>query len=363
MAGNLLPLVLIGGIAVVLSKKKKKKRGKSGIVGNVVHVKSESQLPAIAGSLKPGQTLIAMVIDMQSPGHPAIKAEIDRLAAANPGILFAYSDYRWAPKNTGPGALTAVKKTGSGGTMGVGKAVFDGTPQSFAKEMAGLVPNAPSIAPGGFTPSTPSGPSGGGTPTRPDPTPAPSPEMDPDRMAVATVLFTRLAEITGNDDLNPGVRPLADVIMEFQIVMNAPRLDGVFDEATEDLLEEFIDSLSEEEDAGRIEIEALGYSELLAHSLPLAIGQFQVDWNWFVDYISAMNPDIDYEEPYTHTEDDGSWGPLTKARAAKALGKLSGIEPVYIEDIDRHVMNFNAMIRGLEEFASHSGPWMPEGNA
>lgn len=139
MAGNLLPLVLLGGAAVVLGKKKKKKKS-SGIKGNVVHFKSESQLPGISRALKPGQTLIGISLDLQNPNHPAIKAEIDRIAAANPDILFAYGDYRLLKKEAG--TLGSSKKRGSGGLMKVGEVMFDGTVPSFIEKLSSLVPNA-----------------------------------------------------------------------------------------------------------------------------------------------------------------------------------------------------------------------------
>lgn len=102
--------------------------------------------------------------------------------------------------------------------------------------------------------------------------------------------------------------------------------------------------------AGQVEVDALGYGGLFneGYSLPLVIATFQADWNWFVDYIQHVNPDIEYDHPYTKIEEDGGWGPDTAERAAKAMVKFDGKDPVYVKELDADVATFHDMIRGLQ---------------
>ncbi|MCH7553366.1 MAG: hypothetical protein IIC82_05165 [Chloroflexi bacterium] len=78
------------------------------------------------------------------------------------------------------------------------------------------------------------------------------------------------------------------------------------------------------------------------------IKEFQRDWNWFVGYLMQINPNRDYEDPYTKSADDGSWGPGTDSRVNKALNKFSGADPVYVEELGSSVQTFQDMISGLK---------------
>lgn len=78
------------------------------------------------------------------------------------------------------------------------------------------------------------------------------------------------------------------------------------------------------------------------------IKEFQRDWNWFVGYLEQLNPNRDYEDPYTKSADDGSWGPGTDSRVNKALNKFNGTDPIYVEELGFSVQTFRDMISGLK---------------
>jgi len=78
------------------------------------------------------------------------------------------------------------------------------------------------------------------------------------------------------------------------------------------------------------------------------IKEFQRDWNWFVGYLEQINPNRDYEDPYTKSADDGSWGPGTDSRVNKALNKFNGTDPIYVEELGFSVQTFRDMISGLK---------------
>jgi hypothetical protein len=75
---------------------------------------------------------------------------------------------------------------------------------------------------------------------------------------------------------------------------------------------------------------------------------FQADWNWFVRHLAQLNPSIEYKPPYTEISADGFWGPETDARINKAIGKIGGESPVYVEELGRSVESFRDMIEGLK---------------
>jgi hypothetical protein len=99
---------------------------------------------------------------------------------------------------------------------------------------------------------------------------------------------------------------------------------------------------------------SLGYDEVgTADGVPGAntvkgIKLFQTDWNWFVDYLGQINPETNYSAPYTKISVDGKWGPATESRVNKAIGRFDGIEPVYVEELDREANDFRDMINGLK---------------
>jgi len=82
-----------------------------------------------------------------------------------------------------------------------------------------------------------------------------------------------------------------------------------------------------------------------------AIKLFQQDWNLFVDFLKKINPETDYQHPYTKTSVDGKWGNQTEVRVNKAFNKFDGSEPVYVEEpIDKDVDNWRGMINAIRNF-------------
>jgi hypothetical protein len=80
-----------------------------------------------------------------------------------------------------------------------------------------------------------------------------------------------------------------------------------------------------------------------------SIKSFQIDWNWFADYLRDINPGIEYKSPYTASSTDSYWGQETESRVNKALSKLNGTDPIYVEELGRSVLTFRDMIIGLQQ--------------
>lgn len=103
------------------------------------------------------------------------------------------------------------------------------------------------------------------------------------------------------------------------------------------------------------ELVTLGYEEVgETDGVPgantvAAIKLFQVDWNSFSDYLHNKFPDNDYQSIYSKTSVDGKWGPATEDRVDKAIGRFSGHEMVFVEDIGKEVRTFREMVNALKQ--------------
>lgn len=322
MAGNALPLLLVGGAAVVMMGGKKKRKSSSsrisGNYGDYSTAKPESiniQAAQKAIAKYPKQVWVIVV-----PGHPSnatITSAMKDASTRRTDMGFAVVSCELFAPYEGPEACKQRGGTWELRTSG-GAVLQHGTVNaSFGATLAGL------IAPGASTPPRPGGATG--SPTRPEPKPAPKP---------APGVGPGAASADECDPLDPStwgegnICAMSDDGRWVKLAAASPQADN----------------------AGRAEMEALGYSEFLepAGSLPLAIGMFQSDWNWFIDYIGSANPDINYEHPYTKIDEDGGWGTDTTARTSKALVKFDGKTPVYVEELDADMNTFRDMISALQ---------------
>ena len=119
--------------------RKKKKRN-----GFVVHLTTQGQISSVLKTVKPGNGIIVMVLDVEHDSHTAIMAEIRRFAKANPDIKFAYGDHSTSSEKPA-GHLMALRKgsTSAAGTVGgftvVGDTLFDGTVPSLTQKLSILI--------------------------------------------------------------------------------------------------------------------------------------------------------------------------------------------------------------------------------
>ncbi len=142
---NVLPSIVLGGATLFflssLGRGKKKKKKPNGFV---VHLKTQGQISTVLKTVKPGNGIIVMVLDVEHENHPAIMAEIRKFAKANLNIKFAYGDHSTSSEKP-PGHLMALRKssTSAAGTVAgftvVGDTLFDGTVPSLTQKLSILI--------------------------------------------------------------------------------------------------------------------------------------------------------------------------------------------------------------------------------
>jgi len=79
-----------------------------------------------------------------------------------------------------------------------------------------------------------------------------------------------------------------------------------------------------------------------------ALKLFQRDWNTMIGYMASQDAPAVGKTVYTTIDEDGAWGPATKARYDKAMGAF-GNPPFEVEDLFMSLNSFRDMAAELKK--------------
>lgn len=79
-----------------------------------------------------------------------------------------------------------------------------------------------------------------------------------------------------------------------------------------------------------------------------ALKLFQKDWNTMIGYMASKDAPAVGKTVYTTIDEDGAWGPATKARYDKAMGAF-GNPPFEVEDLFMSLNSFRDMAAELKK--------------